>query len=181
MIKVLSRFLLFKVLGFRVNVRETIPDKFVIALAPHTSNWDFIIGNLYSRAMNIPCQFLMKKEWFIWPMGYIMKGLGGIPIDRSKRTRVTEQIAQTARQKDVFHLCITPEGTRKRNSEWKKGFYYIALMADLPILLYGLDYKRKLIECTKTFIPSGNIESDMVEIKSYFQDYQGKHPKKFAL
>lgn len=181
MTKTLSQFLLFKVLGFRVNVKEPIPDKFVIALAPHTSNWDFIVGNLYSRAMDIPCQFLMKKEWFVWPLGYIMKALGGIPIDRSKRTRVTEQIAQTAREQDVFHLCITPEGTRKRNPEWKKGFYYIALMAGIPILLYGLDYSCKLIECTKTIIPSGDIEKDMVEIKSYFQNYKGKHPEKFAL
>ena len=152
MIKAFSRFLLLRVLGFTVNVKEPIPPKFIIALAPHTSNWDFVIGNLYSRAMDIPCKFLMKKEWFIWPLGYIMKSLGGIPIDRSKRTRVTEQIAQTAREQEVFHLCITPEGTRKRNPEWKKGFYYIALMADIPILLYGLDYRRRLIECTKTIV-----------------------------
>lgn len=181
MIKALSRFLLLRVMGFTVNVKEPIPPKFIIALAPHTSNWDFVIGNLYSRAMDIPCQFLMKKEWFIWPLGYIMKSLGGIPIDRSKRTRVTEQIAQTAREQDVFHLCITPEGTRKRNPEWKKGFYYIALMADIPILLYGLDYRRRLIECTKTIVPSGDIEKDMAEIKSYFKNYNGKHPEKFAL
>ena len=181
MIKAFSRFLLLRVLGFTVNVKEPIPPKFIIALAPHTSNWDFVIGNLYSRAMDIPCQFLMKKEWFIWPLGYIMKSLGGIPIDRSKRTRVTEQIAQTAREQEVFHLCITPEGTRKRNPEWKKGFYYIALMADIPILLYGLDYRRRLIECTKTIIPSGDIEKDMAEIKSHFKNYNGKHPEKFAL
>ena len=181
MIKAFSRFLLLRVMGFTVNVKEPIPQKFIIALAPHTSNWDFVIGNLYSRAMDIPCQFLMKKEWFIWPLGYIMKSLGGIPIDRSKRTRVTEQIAQTAREQDVFHLCITPEGTRKRNPEWKKGFYYIALMADIPILLYGLDYRRRLIECTKTIVPSGDIEKDMAEIKSYFKNYNGKHPEKFAL
>ena len=181
MIKAFSRFLLLRVMGFTVNVKEPIPPKFIIALAPHTSNWDFVIGNLYSRAMDIPCQFLMKKEWFIWPLGYIMKSLGGIPIDRSKRTRVTEQIAQTAREQVVFHLCITPEGTRKRNPEWKKGFYYIALMADIPILLYGLDYRRRLIECTKTIVPSGDIEKDMAEIKSYFKNYNGKHPEKFAL
>ena len=181
MIKAFSRFLLLRVMGFTVNVKEPIPQKFIIALAPHTSNWDFVIGNLYSRAMDIPCQFLMKKEWFIWPLGYIMKSLGGIPIDRSKRTRVTEQIAQTAREQEVFHLCITPEGTRKRNPEWKKGFYYIALMADIPILLYGLDYRRRLIECTKTIVPSGDIEKDMAEIKSYFKNYNGKHPEKFAI
>ena len=179
--RALSRFLLFKLWGFRVNVDQELPDKFIIALAPHTSNWDFVVGNLYSRATDTPCQFLMKKEWFIWPLGYLMKALGGIPIDRSKRMRVTEQIAETARQADTFHLCITPEGTRKLNSEWKKGFYYIALMAELPILLYGLDYDRKLIECTKTIRPTGDIEGDMAQIKAHFVQYRGKHPEKFTI
>jgi len=181
MIKALSRFLLCRVWGFKLNVTEPIPEKYIIALAPHTSNWDFIIGNLYSGVTGVKYQFLMKKEWFTWPLGYMMRALGGIPIDRSKRTRVTEQIAQRAKEEKEFRLCITPEGTRKRNPEWKKGFYYIALMADLPILLYGLDYERKVIECTKTIIPNGNIEEQMVEIKEYFSHFKGKHPEKFAL
>lgn len=89
-------------------------------------------------------------------------------------------MAETARQANVFHLCITPEGTRSRVEEWKKGFYIIAQKAQLPILLYGLDYERKLIQCTKTIIPSGNMEEDMHTIKLYFKDFRGKRPENFT-
>ena len=74
---------------------------------------------------------------------------------------MTDSMAETAKKAKVFHLCITPEGTRSRVEEWKKGFYYIALNAQIPVLLYGLDYERKLIRCTRSFIPSGNVEADM--------------------
>ena len=80
----------------------------------------------------------------------------------------------------TFCLCITPEGTRSLNPDWKKGFYYIALKARIPILLYGLDYERKLIQCTKSIIPCGDIEKDMAEIKEYFKDFKGLHPEKFS-
>ena len=90
-------------------------------------------------------------------------------------------MAETARHTERFRLCITPEGTRSRVDEWKKGFYFIALKANLPILLYGLDYERKLIQCTKTIIPSGNLEEDMREIKLYFKDFKAKKPENFSI
>lgn len=177
----LCAFILFKIMRFKADVTERIPDKYIIALAPHTSNWDFIIGNLYSRAIGFKCNFLMKKEWFFWPLGYFMKALGGIPVYREKHTKSTERIAQQAIESDVFRLCITPEGTRKANPNWKKGFYYIALSANIPILLYGLDFDKKMIVCNKTFIPTGNVEKDMQEIKEYFKCFKGKHPNRFAI
>jgi 1-acyl-sn-glycerol-3-phosphate acyltransferase len=79
-----------------------------------------------------------------------------------------------------FHLCITPEGTRSLNPEWKKGFYYIALKAKIPIILYGVDYKKKLIQCTKSIIPTGDFDKEMREIKLYFKDFQGKKPELFT-
>ena len=77
--------------------------------------------------------------------------------------------------------CITPEGTRKPTTEWKKGFYYIALKANLPILLYGLDYEHRKVRCTRTFMPTGNVERDMDEIKAYYKDMKGRHPEKFKI
>jgi hypothetical protein len=106
---------------------------------------------------------------------------GGIPVWRSKHNSMTENLAQAAKDAKEFHLCITPEGTRSANPDWKKGFYYIALNAQIPILLYGLDYKRKLIECTKSIIPNGDIENQMREIKIYFKDFKGKKPEKFTI
>jgi len=94
---------------------------------------------------------------------------------------MTDTMADTAKQVSQFKLCITPEGTRSRVDEWKKGFYFIALKADIPILLYGVDYERKLIQCTKTIIPTGDLEADMREIKMYFKDFKGKKPENFSI
>lgn len=173
--------ILFDWMGFREEVSEPFPAKYIIALAPHTSNWDFVVGMLFCRAKDFNCNFLMKKEWFFWPLGNLMHKLGGIPVYRSKKTGLTDIVAEKAKEMDTFRLCITPEGTRKANKEWKKGFYYIALKANIPILLYGLDYKRKLIKCSRTFIPTGNVEKDMEEIKQYFTEFEGKHPERFII
>jgi 1-acyl-sn-glycerol-3-phosphate acyltransferase len=125
--------------------------------------------------------FLMKKEWFFWPLGALFRRLGGIPVYRQKHMRMTDAMAEAAQEADKFHLCITPEGTRKRVEEWKKGFYFIAQGAQIPILLYGIDYERKLIQCTKTIWPSGDIEKDMKEIKLYFKNFKGKRPENFTI
>ena len=181
MIRSLCRTILTRWMGYRVNVDQPHPDKYVIALAPHTSNWDFIISQLYGRAYGIKCQFMMKKFWFFWPLGYLMRGLGGIPIQRDKRMSMTDQLAEVSKRSTTFHLCVTPEGTRKRVTDWKKGFYYIALKADIPILLYRLDYQKKLIECTKTIIPNGDYDTQIQEVKEYFKDCKGCHAEKFSV
>lgn len=174
-------WLLYKHWGWTANVTEPHPDKYIICLAPHTSNWDFIIGQLYNTSEGLGSNFLMKKEWFFWPLGVLFRHLGGIPVYRQKHMRMTGAMAETAKKAEKFHLCITPEGTRKRVEDWKKGFYYIAQGANIPILLYGVDYEKKLIQCTKTIIPSGDIEKDMREIKLYFKEFKGKKPENFTI
>ena len=168
-------------MGWTADVTEDHPEKFIICLAPHTSNWDFILGLLYSRSIGMKINFLMKKEWFFWPLGPIFKSLGGIPVYRQKKTSMTDAMAETAKKADQFRLCITPEGTRSKTAEWKKGFYFIALKAGLPILLYGVDYEKKLISCKKTVIPIGDVETDMRDIKLYFKDFKGKKPENFTI
>ena len=181
MLKAFCRWLLYKKRGWSLNITEDHPDKFIICLAPHTSNWDFFLGLLYSRAEGMQCNFMMKKEWFFWPLGPLFKKLGGIPVHRQKHTSMTDAMAESAKTSKTFHLCITPEGTRSRNPNWKKGFYFIALKAGLPILLYGIDYEKRLIQCTRTVIPSGDVESDMQEIKNYFKNFRGKIPNNFTI
>lgn len=174
------RYLLYRLMRWQTDVSVELPKKYIIALAPHTSNWDFILGQLYSRAEGFRCGFMMKKEWFFWPLGPIFRRMGGVPVQRSKHTSLTDQLAEIARKAETFNLCITPEGTRKPVTEWKKGFYYIALKAELPILLFGLDYGRKRIVCTRSVIPNGDVESQMKEIKDYFSEFEGKHPENFT-
>lgn len=179
--KSFCNWLLYKHMGWTTNVTEAHPDKYIICLAPHTSNWDFLMGQLYVGARGMQSNFLMKKEWFFWPLGPIFRSLGGIPVYRQKHSSMTDSMAETAKQAKVFHLCITPEGTRSKNPDWKKGFYFIALKAGIPILLYGLDYERKHIQCTKTVIPSGDLEADMRDIKLYFKGFKGKKPENFTI
>lgn len=181
MIRNFCSWLLYKQLGWTINVDQPHPDKFIICLAPHTSNWDFALGQLYSRAEGMKINFLMKKEWFFWPLGPIFRRMGGIPVYRQKKMSMTDSMAETAKNIEQFKLCITPEGTRKKVEEWKKGFYFIALKAGIPILLYGADYERKLIQCTKTIIPSGDLEKDMRVIKLYFKEFKGKKPENFTI
>ncbi|MBR0182419.1 MAG: 1-acyl-sn-glycerol-3-phosphate acyltransferase [Bacteroidaceae bacterium] len=175
----LSQRILFRWLGFREEVTIPLPGKYILALAPHTSNWDFVLGRLYSNAVGLKCNFLMKKEWFFWPLGVLMRRMGGVPVYRSRQMGSTDLLAKKAIEADEFRLCITPEGTRKPNREWKRGFYYIAQKANIPIVLYGLDYERRLIKCTKMVVPTGDIEKDMQEIKEYFREFKGRHPEKF--
>ena len=158
---------LYKHLGWTAEVTEDHPDKFIICLAPHTSNWDFLIGQLYIGARGMRSNFLMKKEWFFFPLGILFKKLGGIPVYRQKHTSMTDSMAETAKAAREFHLCITPEGTRSPNG--------------IPILLYGVDYEKKHIQCTKTIIPSGDLEADMRKIKLYFKDFKGKKPENFTI
>ena len=180
----LQRFcktILYKRMGWATDITVEHPNKYIICLAPHTSNWDFIIGLLYSRAEGMKINFLMKKEWFFWPLGVWFRHIGGIPVNRGKHTSMTDALAETARKETTFKLCVTPEGTRSLNPNWKKGFYFIALKAEIPILLYALDYEHRRIVCHKTMIPSGDVDADMKIIKNYFKDFKGKKPELFSV
>ncbi len=176
----LCRLLLFRILRFRSELTVEPPRRCVIALAPHTSNWDFIVGMLFSGATGFRCQFVMKAEWFRWPLGGMLRRIGGIPVRRDRHNGLVSQLAEEARHAQDFHLCITPEGTRKRVAAWKSGFYYIALEADIPILLYGLDYRRRLLSCTRMLRPTGDVEGEMREIKQYFAGFTPRHVGRFT-
>lgn len=179
--KAICRFIYYKLLGWKTRVSLPDCDKYIICVAPHTSNWDFVIGELFSGAVGLKSGFMMKKEWFFWPLGILFRHLGGIPVDRSRKTSLVEQTIETAKQSDTFHLAITPEGTRKRNPNWKKGFYYIALGADLPIILAAYDYREKCVTAEKVIRPSGDIDRDMREIKLYYKQFHGKNPELFDI
>lgn len=177
----LCQKIFFDWMGWTERVSVPRQDKCIICVAPHTSNWDFIMAELYYNAIGRQAGFLMKKEWFFWPLGTLFRKLGGVPVERSKKTSLTDQMAEKALAAKHFELAITPEGTRSRTTQWKRGFYFIALKAKLPIMLYAIDFQKKQIVCEKTIFPSGDVESDMREIVDYYKDFQGKHPERFAL
>ena len=173
--------MLYKKMGWRKVITVEHPEKYIICLAPHTSNWDFVIGQLYAHAEGFQINYLMKKEWFFWPFGTLFRKTGGIPVYRDKKMSMTDTLAETARRSESFRLCITPEGTRKPNPDWKKGFYFAALKAGIPILLYGVDFEKKLIQCTRSVMPTGDVERELPEIKQYYAGFKGKKPENFRI
>lgn len=179
--KAIFSFIYYKVLGWKTKVSAPDYDKYIICAAPHTSNWDLFIGKLYMGAIGREAGFMMKKEWFFWPLGPIFRWMGGIPVDRSRKTSLVDQMVKIAKESRTFHLAITPEGTRKANSHWKKGFYYIAQRAGIPILLTAIDYEKKCITTEKVIIPSGDMAKDMRDIQLYYKDFKGKHPENFSI
>ena len=179
--KAIYSFIYYRLLGWKTNVTVPNYDKCVICAAPHTTNLDLFIGKLFCGAIGRKTSFMMKKEWFFFPLGLIFRAVGGIPVDRKRKTSLVDQMAQQFANSKKFHLAITPEGTRKRNPNWKKGFYYIALKAQVPIVLIGIDYATKTISSTKAIMPTGDIEKDMREIKLYFKNFKGKYPENFSI
>ncbi len=170
---------LLSLFKWELDTSIELPKKCVVCIAPHTSNWDFIVGILFKYATNLQASFFMKKEWFRFPLSIIMKSLGGIPIDRSKKNNITDIIAEEFNKRDSLIIGLTPEGTRSLNYEWKKGFYYIAQKANVPIVLAYLDFKKKKVGYNKLLIPT-NYEDDIIIIKKYYSNINAKYPEKFG-
>lgn len=156
-------------------------DKYVICVAPHTSNWDFIMGKLGYTALGRNANFVIKQEWLKGPVGKMLINLGAIGVDRSKPSMFTDQMAELYRTRTRFHLAITPEGTRKANPKWKKGFYHIAIKAGVPIALVKIDYKKKQMHLFDLFTPTGDEQADIFAIQQKYVDVTAKHPEKFVL
>ncbi|MCQ2226062.1 MAG: 1-acyl-sn-glycerol-3-phosphate acyltransferase [Paludibacteraceae bacterium] len=178
----ISRFIL-KCIGWKANLNVEIPKKCVLVVAPHTSNWDFIVGELMYQSISADgnVNFLIKKEWLKFPFKYIIGPLGGVAVDRGHSNSLVNQMVAEYEKRDVMRLAITPEGTRKANSKWKRGFYHISRMANVPILLVYLDYGKKEAGIEKVFVPTGDEEADIQFVKDYFANFTAKYPDKFVV
>lgn len=177
----LATFIL-KIIGWEISGQ--IPEhvkKVVLIQAPHTSLWDFVIGRIVFWYYGYNVRLLIKKEAFKWPFGGMMKALGGIPVNRRKNEKTVDAVARMVNEHNDIVLVITPEGTRKRVDNWKRGFYYIALKAEVPIALGWIDYPVKQGGIGPTFYPSGDFEKDFKMIEDFYQGYRGKHPERFNL
>ncbi len=178
--KAICSFIYHRLMGWKSVVNVDDFDKQILCAAPHTSNWDFIIGKLFYASIGRKTGFMMKKEWFFFPLGSLLRSMRGIPVNRSKKSSMVEQVVHLINNSKKFSLAITPEATRSRNPHWKKGFYYIAMEASIPIVLVAIDYSTKTITAEKVIIPSGNIENDMREIKLYYNQFKGRNPENFT-
>ena len=169
------------ILGWKVKVTVPYRPKCVICVATHTSNWDFPLGYAAWHSLGRKASFLMKEAWFFFPLKYLLKAMGGIPVPKAKGSHLTDDIVRQFAAKPTLNLAVTPEGTRSARTDWRKGFLYIALEAKVPIQLGVIDYKYKTVEVTEEYSPSGDIDADMQRIKSYYADKAplARYPHKF--
>jgi 1-acyl-sn-glycerol-3-phosphate acyltransferase len=172
-----------KICGWKMdyNIPKGV-DRCVLVSAPHTSNWDFVWGRLTMWSYGIHVKLIIKKEAFFFPLGWFLKRIGGIPVNRKGGPKnVTDQITKLFDENEKLCVMFTPEGTRSYNPNWKRGFYFIALKAQVPIYLGYMDYEKKIGGISHAFHPTGDVEKDIEEIKGFYKNYKGKYPEQGVL
>lgn len=173
-----------KAFGWGVEITAPRRDKCVICVAPHTSNLDFIIGICAYRSLGRKANFLMKDFWFFFPLKYLLKALGGIPVQpKGSGGSLTQKIVALFKERDYMNLAVTPEGTRSRVKNWRTGFLHISYEADVPVQLGVIDYQNKRIIIRDEIHPTGDVEADMAYVKNYYSRYTSaaKYPEKFTV
>ena len=165
------------------TINGVMPHKKAIIIGvPHTSAWDFVISYLYYTSVGGIAHIVIKREFFFWPLGYLLRKMGAIPIDRSKGTTVVKQIIKEMNIREQMHLAITPEGTRKLNKRWKAGFHTIAKATGATVYLGFFDFGRKEIGWIETLELTDDAEADIRRMKAYYREkgIVGKHPDQFS-
>ncbi len=151
--------------------------KVLIAVAPHTSNWDFPVGVLVNSAGKYKANYVGKHTIFRWPFGYLFRWLGGIPVDRSKSHNFVAATVEAFKRERRLHLVMAPEGTRKKVKNFKTGFYHIARLAGVPICLCTFNWGIKEVHFDpQLFYPGDNEEADITYIWNYFKGIPGAYP-----
>lgn len=172
----LSRWIL-KLLGWQII--NDLPDdkRYMLIVAPHTSNWDFVYGVLAKSAVRLKVNFLGKDTLFKWPLGWWFRALGGIPVIRDQKLNMVEQMVVQFKQRNHMILTMSPEGTRSRLDNWKSGFYHIACGAGVPIVMATLNFADKQIKLGGRFVPTGDVTTDMDKVRDFYAGIEGKKPK----
>jgi 1-acyl-sn-glycerol-3-phosphate acyltransferase len=174
--------LILRLTGWKSTGSLVTDPKIIFVGVPHTSGWDFVMSWIYYKSLGGRANILIKREFFFWPVGYFLKKMGGIPIDRSKGANVIRQIIHQFNEREYMHLAITPEGTRKRTKKWKAGFHTIARTVGIPVYLVTFDWGRKEMTIWGKFELTDDAKADIRRLKDFFKEkgVQGKHPENFT-
>ncbi|HLA55670.1 MAG TPA: 1-acyl-sn-glycerol-3-phosphate acyltransferase [Flavobacterium sp.] len=176
--KMIYRFIFSTLMGWKIiGTMDAGIKKSVLMVLPHTSWHDFYIGLFARGIIGMEMHYVAKKELFMFPFGWYFKWMGGAPLDRSGNLNKVDAIAEVFSKRDVFRLAIAPEGTRKKVSELKSGFYYIALKANIPIIPVAFDYAKKEVRIATPFYPTGNLPEDLKILGTHFIHAEGKIPE----
>ena len=172
----IGRFLL-RLLGWKIVGNFPPEPRFVIAWGPHTSYWDWYVGVACLLAFRIRSSWMVADGFFWWPLSSFMTALGGVPIKRDRSHHVVAQTVEKFKNSNQFVLAISPEGNRKKVKKWKTGFYHIAREAKVPIFLVSLDYASKTLTLGPIFRTTGDVESDLNEVQSWFRKFTARYPE----
>jgi 1-acyl-sn-glycerol-3-phosphate acyltransferase len=153
----------------------------VAIVAPHTSNWDFVVGLAALLALGLRGRFLAKDTLFRPPLGIFLKWMGGLPVHRATPDGVVEQAVSSLRKGEPFVLALAPEGTRKRVERWKTGFHRIALGAGVPIWPVSLDYRTRTLRLHPSLEPSGDMEADLAWLQSLYASAMARYPEHYGV
>jgi 1-acyl-sn-glycerol-3-phosphate acyltransferase len=165
-----------KAFGWTVEGGRPDARKAVLVAAPHTSGWDLPFTLAVAYSLDLEMSWVGKKELFRAPFGPFFRFLGGVPVDRSGSKGFVGAVGDLFRRSEELHLVLSPEGTRGRATRWKTGFYYMAIEADVPIILGFLDYEKKVGGLGNVFRPSGDPRRDLTLIRDFYANVKGKHP-----
>ncbi|WOT05302.1 lysophospholipid acyltransferase family protein [Shewanella youngdeokensis] len=171
------RFLL-RATGWKISGALPPQQQCIVIVAPHTSNWDFVIGVIARGALAEKLNFLGKHQLFIPPWGWFFKAMGGTPVDRSKNNNLVDSVVELFKNNPDFGLALAPEGTRSPVKRWKTGFYHIASKAQVPIVTVGFDFSRKTIVINDAMHTTDDMQQDMDNIIRFFRSITGRRPKK---
>jgi len=172
---------LLRLTGWRFTGVD-FPDvrRMVLIVAPHTSNWDFPLGVMAMYALRIRGTYLGKHTLFRFPLGILMRFLGGVPVDRGSSQDVVGQTVALAQGMDRAIIVLSPEGTRKLAPKWKTGFYRIAQQGGMPIFPVAFDYARKEIRFLPLFHPTGDLDADLAALRANFTPQMARYPAQYA-
>lgn len=180
LLRVLSKIIL-KII--RWQVIGSLPEdqkKYVLIVAPHTSNWDFILFVLAVSVLRLKPSVLIKSTLFVGPLGWFLRYCGAIPVNRSQASSLVTYIASIYEERDEFVLIITPEGTRSPNPNWKRGFHHVATTAEVPILVVYVDSAVRTIGIEGLIEPTDDADADLRELKTFFDAKRGLKPQNYA-
>ena len=152
-------------------------DRFVIILAPHTSNWDFFVALAAKLTLGIEVRWIGKHTIFRWPVAWWLKRIGGIPVDRRSSHGVVDAVAREFASRPAMVFVIAPEGTRKRVAHWRSGYWHVARRAGVPIVTVGLDYSRKRVVVGPPVVTSQSLEEDERRLRDTLRGVVGRRPE----
>tara|TARA_B110000114_G_C15048877_1_gene380361 strand:- start:593 stop:1177 length:585 start_codon:yes stop_codon:yes gene_type:complete len=179
-LRVLSKIIL-KIIRWRVDGSLPIDQKkYVLIVAPHTSNWDFFLFVLTVSVLRLQPSVLIKDTIFIGPLGWFLRYCGAIPVNRRQAGSLVTYISGIYEEREEFVLIITPEGTRSPNANWKRGFHHVARAAEVPILVVYVDSAVRTIGIEGLMDPSEDVDGDIQKLKTFFDGKKGLKPGNYA-